>query len=105
MKRIIKTYKAPENCEECHLFSRGTFDDRAVKGWKMVMSVNKNGQERELHFDPTMFEGVCQHIFNKYMKKNDVKNTAWKPGSDEPCNYQILLDTKIEPIPNETKIQ
>ena len=98
MKQIIKTYKAPERCMECHLFSRGVPDDRMGEGWRKVMTFNKDGKERELHFDPNMYEGICLHTFCKYMRKNDIENTAWKPDSDEACNYQILLDTKIEQV-------
>lgn len=83
MKIITQKYKMPENCHECHLFDTGKEVDG---GWREVVLKFK------VNFDPAIYEGICCHIFAKFMKSEDVKNRSWKPGLDEPCDYKILIE-------------
>jgi hypothetical protein len=88
MKILTQKYEIPENCHECHLFSVGK---EIENGWREVEMKNYKQQ-----FDPNKYSGICCHLFAKFMSSQDVVNRNWKPNSDEPCDYKILIESNIE---------
>ena len=91
MKELIQKFTMPENCYECHLFNIGK--ESTDGGWREIQlgAGRFSSEVVKKQFDPNMFVGVCCHIFGKTMTQKDVQNRAWKPRSNESCDYKVLI--------------